>query len=600
VTWASEELRQSVFGHYLRQGLAGKVGGGNEHGKRDGRVSARELAAFVSARVDRWVEQNRAARQTPVLLGSAPDFPLVGVAQPEDEELPPAEPTPDWLRAGWALLDEWRAAPGLRADAAAYRELETTLLRAERHWRGGTEPERICTVVQGAAERFRRQRDERAAVRREPRSLAEAVAQGRKPPDLADGDLLTRFHDLAALEARIQAAGPNDKESAAKDREKLAAGQKEFLKRFEGKPLELGWVLFEAVVGQPVLRAEHVRCAGDLLVLFRAEKAGNVPPALEEVRLLQRLAEWGRAVKNDWPGDAVRDALQTAREAGQASLADERILPWVRAAREAAANRRREGEGLLLDRSPSSWAKAQPLLAESLREYRAVNRAIRTLDEAHRTLDEALALLPGYAPYLEHDRSMEGTWAAAVDTACGLRDLLARPQDAGPGLTDMLKKTDDRTTTLREQLNRLAQPLGPGRLKKMIAQADHAGPAAWHELNAVRDCPWLGAADREALAKATRSLSERLHRTTAAQEQAEDRAGRPTPSLPAFDRARAERQERERALVRARASLLLLKLAGWTEAGGLEQALERAAAEPDNAAHWQRLSRELRQAWATR
>ena len=53
----------------MLDGLAGKADGWGG-GARDNRVSTRELAAFVTANVDRWAGHNRAVRQTPVLLGA--------------------------------------------------------------------------------------------------------------------------------------------------------------------------------------------------------------------------------------------------------------------------------------------------------------------------------------------------------------------------------------------------------------------------------------------------------------------------------------------------------------------------------------------------
>jgi hypothetical protein len=315
-----EDASHSLFAYYLIEGLGGRADGYNDQEKRDGRVSAYELAAFVRARVDRWAQSNRDTRQTPLLHGSAGDFPLVGYREQEAVEPEPLAPElyPDWLRAGWVFLDEWRRKSGDRVPLETYRHLEVTLLQAEAHWRGGTDPVRIKTVLQSAMDRFKRQRDEIAALGKvEPRSLAQAVAQGWKLPDLAEGDTLFRFRDLAELDARAQNVKPDDKEKEklAKDKEKLVAGQKEFLKKFEGKPLELAWTLYEATANEPTLRPEHLRCANDLLTQFANLKPVADPFPYAEVRFLRRVTGWAAAVKENWPGDAVHEALQTFREA---------------------------------------------------------------------------------------------------------------------------------------------------------------------------------------------------------------------------------------------------------------------------------------------
>ena len=73
----SDELGQSVFGHYFHQALLGHADGYGAG--RDGRVSATELAAFVQARVERWTMHNRAASQTPKMHGNGDDFTIVSV-----------------------------------------------------------------------------------------------------------------------------------------------------------------------------------------------------------------------------------------------------------------------------------------------------------------------------------------------------------------------------------------------------------------------------------------------------------------------------------------------------------------------------------------
>src|SRR5207245_617452 len=77
VALVSQELGMSVFGYYLCTGLGGQADGWNPGGQQDGLVSVEELAAFVTHRVDRWAQQNRGCRQTPVLVGKAQNFDLL-------------------------------------------------------------------------------------------------------------------------------------------------------------------------------------------------------------------------------------------------------------------------------------------------------------------------------------------------------------------------------------------------------------------------------------------------------------------------------------------------------------------------------------------
>jgi len=69
---ASMHLRGSVFGYYLRLGLAGAA-----DDNRNNRVSLHELHRYLQKNVNAWVYQHRAARQIPVLYpADAPDFPI--------------------------------------------------------------------------------------------------------------------------------------------------------------------------------------------------------------------------------------------------------------------------------------------------------------------------------------------------------------------------------------------------------------------------------------------------------------------------------------------------------------------------------------------
>src|SRR5262249_10495896 len=69
VPHTSPELGRSVFAHYAEEGLRGWADGWGEAGRRDYRITSRELAEFVRARVERWSRRNRTARQTPFAVG---------------------------------------------------------------------------------------------------------------------------------------------------------------------------------------------------------------------------------------------------------------------------------------------------------------------------------------------------------------------------------------------------------------------------------------------------------------------------------------------------------------------------------------------------
>ena len=73
----SAEMRGSVFGQYLRLGLAGAADLPDEGGNHDHRVSLKELERYLKQHVDAWSRKNRGVGQQPMLIPSdASNFPL--------------------------------------------------------------------------------------------------------------------------------------------------------------------------------------------------------------------------------------------------------------------------------------------------------------------------------------------------------------------------------------------------------------------------------------------------------------------------------------------------------------------------------------------
>ncbi|QDU28424.1 hypothetical protein ETAA8_35240 [Anatilimnocola aggregata] len=69
MAWAAPELKGSVFGHFLALGLRGDASHEHPQDASRGVVSLKELHAYLCDRVDGYVQQRRAARQTPMLIG---------------------------------------------------------------------------------------------------------------------------------------------------------------------------------------------------------------------------------------------------------------------------------------------------------------------------------------------------------------------------------------------------------------------------------------------------------------------------------------------------------------------------------------------------
>jgi hypothetical protein len=243
-------------------------------------------------------------------------------------------------------------------------------------------------------------------------------------------------------------------------------------------------------------------------------------------------------------------------------------------------------------------------LGEAVEEYRTINRYLRILGQAYRTDEEAMALLPGYAGYLERDPTNEKVWESAVQGARELHELLngegsaARPPLAN--LPERMNKIDRGAGALQDDLEKLRAPLRPDRLETMIGWAGRSDPAAWSRIDALLDCPWLTFKERATLARVGRSISTQVLEETLKADWQEDQSRKPTAPQAPFDSERAAEAERERALRRARLSITLLKLEGLSEVADLDKALAAAERDRSNPATWQALGRLLHEAWTRR
>jgi hypothetical protein len=581
VSLASEDLGHSVFVHYLTQGLQGRADGCLPGEKPDTRVSARELAAFVTDRVDRWAWHNRRLRQTPVFLGSGGDYPLTvagAVAEPEGGL---EVGYPAWLTEGWRLRERWQQDRGTRTAPATYRELEQALLRAEQRWRGGENTSDVEAALKTRLSRIERQRNAEGGVadRPEPASLAEEVVRGRQPPERDVRQDLRELKRLAEKQVSATTPGPGEK-PAEKPAEKPGEKpeEKAFLAPFEGKPFELAWAVFQAALADRNPRPDHLRYWHGLLA---AQK--EPPTRYAEIAYLGRLGGLSTEKGGEVPAAVVADALQATAEAQKALAAGAAASPRVSALYRETAERKKEGDGLLFGPAAARAKAAEPL-KEALRGLLGVNEFLQAVGASEAALDEALDVLPGYAWYLEEEDRREPRWQEAVRAALALREVLAVPPEGRPNPA-VLRRLREGTEALRDSLNELGRPAQPDQLSELIRQSRKAGGADARKMGALLRLPVVPAAERGKLYAAWRDLTARLLQADLPE------------APPAPDPVRAVREEQERGLLRARVWIALLKLNGVADAAGLEAVLEKARRSPDDRAAWRKLCQELQTRW---
>ncbi len=595
---ASEEMGHTVFVHYLLEGLEGAADGWGG-GAQDNRVSARELAAYTTAQVDRWAMHDRGARQTPVLLGpEGMDFGLtVDQSAAPAVDAPLDKTYPQWLKDAWQLRDRWQADLRIPTPAPLYRDLERDALDAEARWRGGAKPEEVQAILKGRMDSLeadpRRRHPVGAAVRE---SLALAEDEGRKPParDKVE-DAVFQLGKLAELlppgPPATGPAPPPDPAAAAQ----LEARKKAFLKDYEDKPFELAFMVVQAAQDprRPDPRPDVLRL---WLSLLRPEK--GKPPDYEELHILELLSNLEvKEPAKEWR-DVVGPAVELAEETAQAHAELDLCPPGpltdrLRQAAQKSDELRQAAEDALLNASPADRAKAVKMLDPTQsggRSYESLRKDAASLRAALRCRDDALTLLPGYAVYLEHEPGRETDWKQAVEQTRLLRDVLAKPPGGGEGPpSEWFRETDAQTRSLRDGLNNLLRPVN-SRLPTLIPPSPKAGAADAEDMRAMLRLPALSAPDRVALWEAWRGLADRLN---------QDDAGPSGPAaepLPPPDAEKAKKDEDEKALLRARVSLLLLKLDGG-DGSKAQAALDRAVQKPSDETALPELGRELRAAW---
>src|SRR5262249_46431805 len=179
-------------------------------------------------------------------------------------------------------------------------------------------------------------------------------------------------------------------------------------------------------------------------------------------------------------------------------------------------------------------------------------------------------------------------WKRASADARDLDKLLEKPPpEGGPAADELFRQIEALSGSLQDKLKILRQPLAPEQLKRLIDQRQKPTGADSRDMSALLLLPTWSAADRARLWSAWRDLAGRLNADT-------DTADAPPP----FDTARAQRQERDRGLVRAQVALTLLQANGSSSAEKVRVALEKVNSSQDATAPWQALATELRRAAA--
>jgi hypothetical protein len=550
VSLGSEVAGRSLFGYYVEEGLRGWADGYGPDGSRDRFISVTELAAFVRARVDRWAQRNRNQRQTPVLYGTGNNFNLIALdreAPPtHNPALPPAA-YPDWLKDAWKARDlalkdgTWRWAPRIMHQQEAW------LIKAERDWRVGADPQMLQATHRAALVRLKAQA-QRTTVLAYPdlHSLALTAALLEQPQ--ADVGKVIQYYF-----GKLVAVPPADAAGRARILD-------EFNEKFAGLPaFQRGWAVLQLAAADNEPTAHKVRQWEALL--FPQE---DMRPAAVETLVLKRLYEMtAQRMMKDWPTAAVQRLLQVTQR-GEKAASQVDTFSWNAPVLAEADRLRHDGEVLFWARGFGSLQEAEQLLARAGEKYDLVLRRADIVSKGRAQRDDALLLLPGYVPYLEQAPGLLSTWTAAVQAAQELGELLAGDTEPDPRLPRKIDGIQEKTDALKDLLTQLRQPFAAEQLSGLVRRSKlpRPDPEVLFEIDALLATPLPAADQRFALWQAGYDLRQRLHQQTVRLDHDEDEAQQKTEASEIPAPATAVLSELQRADRRAAAALALLEVAG--------------------------------------
>lgn len=428
VAWSSpEQLHQSVFGYFVRQGLLGAADQRSEGGDGDGEVQLGELYRYVKRQTAQWVLENRAGLQEPVLLAADPEASnafLVHAKKPHLlEALPQLDPQSaavwDRIAPYWQRHDALRRRRVFLAQPLLWEAFQRTLLRFEQLALAGSAYRVACESLELYLDRWARELDATAELPAIPAfslPLAEAFAS----PRLAEEQAVLR--KAWKPESRRFELEPNQKVSylaAAAEAWRLCRGPLrsdawpdllDFLDKTGGAPradvVEVHFLrMLQAYLDPPVLDGRFPLVARSLATRQAAEQAAALM----------------------WP-----DAQENLPRSG--STTDYRAHYWARGPIEVADQQRRQAEDQLFvgGKDDCDEAEAHFEQTQGYAEGRAVAERV---GQAYALRDEVWATAPYLAAWL-FDRLQ----SPQPDMISKCRDLVRQTQQ----LSDELEKSLER------------------------------------------------------------------------------------------------------------------------------------------------------------
>lgn len=490
VSCTNEATRRSVFGECVARGLAGGAAGWDG----SGRVTVQGLARFVAHHVERWSQDHRGVRQTPVLLGARDlDFPLrqtgaaAGAAtpagtpsEPDAEPSKAADEATEALDKAWSERDALEVIAPYRHTPMLWRRYLDGLLRVERLHRAGRveESQAELAALGGLAARIR------AWSAGFPHPQAWTLAAGRSSADpkarqeaeAAAGVLKRVVADLTGRSARDQS-----------DATPAAAAAEEPAKGVEKTEAAKG----EAAPNRPA------RKEADLAPLLAGGR-GRVPRFVEAQPVVRAATFRELPGAPAWEGRRAEglEAAVELRGRAEALGQDGRSAAAESPERARAEAARREAEDSLFSTEPDDVAEAVERFGQAAAQYEQAAGAANVRGRALDLIARMCVELPELA-----------AWRGRSGSSTDLGDL-TRPIAAAEELARALREGDE--AGLASTLNRAEEAYNAlrGEFRRRVELAAAPGSSArWDEVDALLRVPLIPAKERAELRRRAASAA---------------------------------------------------------------------------------------------
>jgi hypothetical protein len=407
-SWVSDEWRQTVFAHFVIEGLKGAA-----DESRGGRINALNLYNYVQKNVTNWVRSNRNALQQPVMLPSgqagkdrASRMDLVVVKEayqaPNPKETKEFKP-PDDLLAAWQSfqkLDKEVPSPAVYSPNL-WRQYQEFLLRFELMIRVGDSDlaNAMLNKVKDLGSQIVQARSEKLNSAQNSNPMPAAAGLGRWQPDL----LIKQFGELWDLKPDDW-AGKWD--GILKSAKANSITEKQVLR------VQMADLLIKKVAENPRANLEK----GAKLARTLEDKVSPRPAELHFLVMLNR-----DRVVNPQPDSEYYSAIKAALElrllaektafnlSADGHPYSERVYPWIKSPVELADDSRRIGQDLLFASNPSSWTEAMKSFKTAEKNYlkaREIGTGVRSGLAAR---DLAYEVLPAFSKWAALRRPSDQT-----------------------------------------------------------------------------------------------------------------------------------------------------------------------------------------------